>query len=68
MAESLFSTLEKELFDRQPHGRFTSHREAKLAIFDYLESFYNRRRRHTALGMISPETYEQNHRHLTLAA
>jgi len=56
MAESFFSTLETELLNRQPHGRFTSHREAKLAIFDYLETFYNRRRRHTSLGMLAPET------------
>ena len=68
MAESLFSTLEKELFARQQNGRFTSHREAKLAIFDYLESFYNRRRRHTSIGMRTPKGHEQHHRHLTLAA
>ena len=68
MAESSFSTLEKELFNRQPGGRFTSHREAKLAIFDYLETRYNRRRRHTSLGMLAPETYEKEHRHLTMAA
>lgn len=49
-------------------SRFTSHREAKLAIFDYVEAFYNRCRRHTAIGMTSPEQFEQNHRHLTLAA
>jgi putative transposase len=68
LAESLFSTLEKELFARQENGRFTSHREAKLAIFDYLESFYNRRRRHTSIGMRTPEAHEQHQRHLTLAA
>jgi putative transposase len=58
MAESLFATIETELFWAQPHRRFTSHREAKLAIFDYLEVFYNRQRRHTSIGSIPPVTYE----------
>lgn len=61
MAESLFATLECELFDRQPGGRFTSHREAKLAIFEYLEAFYNTRRRHSALGQVSPAAFEAAH-------
>ena len=68
MAESFFSTLERELFVRQPNGRFTSHRDAKLAIFDYIEAFYNRRRRHTSIGMLAPETYEQHHREQPMAA
>lgn len=58
MAESLFATIETELFWSQPHRRFASHREAKLAIFDYLEVFYNRQRRHTSIGSIPPVTYE----------
>jgi putative transposase len=58
LAESVFATIECELFDQQPGGRFTSHHEAKLAIFDYLEAFYNPRRRHSALGQISPATFE----------
>jgi len=37
MAESFFATIECELFDRLPGKRFTSHREAKLAMFDWLE-------------------------------
>jgi transposase InsO family protein len=41
LAESVFATLECELFDKQPRGRFTTHHDAKLAIFDYLEAFYN---------------------------
>lgn len=61
MAEAFFATLETELFWAQPLRRFTSHRDAKLAIFDYLEVFYNRRRRHTALGMQTPAEYEQQH-------
>ena len=39
LAESVFATLECELFDQQPGGRFTTRREAKLAVFDYLETF-----------------------------
>ena len=58
MAESFFATLETELFWAQPGRRFTSHREAKLAIFDYIEIFYNRQRRHTSIGHVPPVTYE----------
>ena len=58
MAESVFATLERELFDQQPGGRFATRREAKLAGFDYLETFYNPRRRHSALGHISPADFE----------
>jgi putative transposase len=61
LADSLVATLECELFDRQPAGRFTSHREAKLAIFEYLEAFYNTRRRHSALGQVSPAAFEAAH-------
>lgn len=53
LAESVFATLECELFDAQPGGRFATHQQAKLVIFDYLEAFYNPRRRHSALGMRS---------------
>ena len=68
MAESLFATLECELFDQQPGGRFETRREAKLAVFDYLEAFYNPRRRHSALGQISPATFEARHTTKTTAA
>jgi len=51
LAESAFATLECELFDQQPGGRFRTRREAKLAVFDFLETFYNPRRRHSALQM-----------------
>jgi putative transposase len=61
MAESLFATLECELFDQQPSGRFENRREAKLAVFDYLEAFYNPRRRHSSLGQISPAEFEARH-------
>jgi len=61
LAESVFATLECELFDQQPGGRFNSRHEAKLAVFDYLETFYNPRRRHSALGQIAPAVFEAKH-------
>ena len=57
MCESFFASLECELLDRVS---FRSHAEARLAIFDYIESFYNRRRRHSSIGMISPVTFENS--------
>ena len=56
MAESFFATLECELFAR---SKFASHAEARLAIFRYIEGWYNPHRRHSALGQVSPITYEQ---------
>ena len=61
LAESVFATIECKLFDQQPGGRFASHHEAKLAIYHYLEAFYNPRWRHSALGQISPTTFEARH-------
>ena len=58
LAESVFATIECELFDQQPHGRFATRRQAKLAVFDYLETFYNPRRRHSTLQMRSPLAFE----------
>ena len=68
LAESLFATLECELFDQQPGGRFATRREGKLAVFDYLEAFYNPRRRHSSLGQISPAAFETRHTAQTTAA
>ncbi len=59
MAESFFSTLECELLARR---RFHSRPEARMALFSYLEGFYNPVRRHSALGYRSPLVYEQEHR------
>jgi putative transposase len=56
MCESFFATLECELLDRR---RFKSHPEARLAIFDFIEGFYNTRRIHSALDYRSPVEYEQ---------
>ncbi len=58
MAESFFASLECELLDRT---RFATRHEAKIAVIDYVEGFYNTRRRHSALGYLSPIDYEQHH-------
>ena len=55
MAESFFATLECELLDRV---RFRTQSEARIAIFDFIEGFYNPRRRHSALGYLSPIEFE----------
>ena len=52
--ESFFSTVKSELADR-----FDSFAEAKMELFDYIEAFYNQRRRHSTLGQISPATFER---------
>jgi transposase InsO family protein len=55
VAESFFATLKTELIYPR---RFATRREAKEAIFDYVEVFYNRRRRHSTLGYLSPVDFE----------
>jgi putative transposase len=66
MAESFFATLETELFLHEHGGRFDNHHQARLAVFDWIETFYNRRRRHSALGYLAPEAFERSY--LTTAA
>jgi transposase InsO family protein len=56
LMESLFATLECELLTQH---RFRTHEEARTAIFEWLEVFYNRHRRHSALGYVAPAVYEQ---------
>jgi putative transposase len=56
MAESFFATLECELLARQS---FRTRLEARTALFEYIEVFYNRQRRHSALGHLSPDAYER---------
>lgn len=63
VAESFFATLKWELLSRY---RWQTRVAAKTAIFEYIEVWYNRRRRHSALGYLSPLQYEQ--RLLTSAA
>jgi transposase InsO family protein len=56
-AEAFFSTLKRELIHRQCWG---SQAEVELALFDYLESFYNRKRLHSSLGYCSPAQFERS--------
>jgi len=65
VAESFFATLKGELVDRQP---WPTRAAARLAIFDYIEGFYNRQRRHSTLGYVSPAAYEAGHHASTPAA
>ena len=59
MCESFFATLECELLER---CRFKTQVEARMAVFDFIEGWYNPRRRHSALGYLSPINYERVHR------
>ena len=56
--ESFFSTVKSELADR-----FASHGEGKMELFDYIEVFYNQRRRHSTIGQVSPATFERGATH-----
>jgi transposase-like protein len=53
VVESFFATVKKEEAER-----FPSYSDAKMALFDYIEVFYNQRRRHSTLGQISPAAFE----------
>ena len=63
--ESFFSTLKTELVYQQ---RFATRQEARQAIFEYVEVFYNRKRRHSALGYLSPVKFEERQRAQPLLA
>jgi transposase InsO family protein len=54
--ESFHASLKKDLIHRRSWPTKT---EARTAVFDYIEAFYNRRRRHSTLGMLSPVAFEQ---------
>ena len=56
--ESFFSTLKSELIHRQ---EWLTHAEVDLAIFDYIETFYNRQRLHSSLSYQSPVEFEEQH-------
>jgi putative transposase len=59
MAESFFANLECELLNRRS---FKTKIEARLAVFTWIEGWYNPRRRHSALGYLSPNNFEEkNH-------
>jgi len=58
MAESFFATLECELLNRRS---WKSKAEARTALFTWIEGWYNPRRRHSALGYLSPIAFEEKH-------
>ena len=58
MCESFFATLECELIAR---STFSSLQQARLAVFDFIEGFYNPRRRHSAIGYLSPINFERRY-------
>ncbi len=55
VAESFFATLKKELVHRRS---WPTRRELGSEVFKYIEGFYNRQRRHSTLGMLSPLKFE----------
>jgi len=56
--ESFFASLKKELVH---HEDYATREQAKSSIFEYIEAFYNRARRHSSLGYIAPAEYERTH-------
>ena len=56
MCESFFATLECELLERR---KFKGQAEARLGVFEFVEGWYNPRRRHSALGYVSPAEFER---------
>jgi transposase InsO family protein len=56
VSESFFSTIKTELVHQR---RFATRFEARQAIFEYFEVFYNRQRRHSTLGYLSPVQFEE---------
>ena len=65
VAETFFATLKKELVNRRA---WPSRLELQSAVFEYIEAFYNRDRRHSTLGMLSPAEYELLSEQLVYAA
>jgi hypothetical protein len=57
VAETFFATLRKEPIRRE--GPFPTRAELRLALFDYIEAFFNRTRRHSILGYLSPVEYDR---------
>jgi transposase InsO family protein len=58
VAESFFGTLQLELLDRQ---HWETKAELATSIFEYVEAFYNPRRRHSSIGYLSPVEFESRH-------
>jgi putative transposase len=65
LAESFFHTLKTQLlYHRNPTNKL----EAEQALFLYIEAYYNRRRRHSSLGYLSPANFEEKGLQMQLAA
>jgi len=60
LAKSFFATLECDL---RAHHTVRTHAEARTTLFSSIAGFYNRRRRHVALGYLSPEAYDRSDTH-----
>ena len=60
LAESFMATLKSELIERRS---WPTRQSARTAIYDYIEGWYNPRRRHSALGYLSPADFEAQHQH-----
>jgi putative transposase len=56
--ESSFASLKRELVHDE---KYTTREQARASIFEYVEAFYNRVRRHSSLGFLSPEEFERSH-------
>jgi transposase InsO family protein len=65
VAESFFATLKTELIHRQT---WTTRQQAKTAIFDFIEGFYNRQRLHSTLGYLTPAEFERRYHRQAVAA
>jgi transposase InsO family protein len=65
VAESFFATLKTELLHRQT---WPTRQQARSAIFEYVEVFYNRQRRHSTLGYLTPAEFEHRYHHQAVAA
>ena len=57
VVESFFASLKTEEADKP----YNTRQEAQTAIFDYIESFYNNKRRHSSLNYLSPNEYERRY-------
>lgn len=58
MMESFWGSYKQEQVYQQPNGRFASFEQAKIKSCKYIEIFYNRKRRHSSIGYMSPDQFE----------
>ena len=65
MIESFWSTMQRELLDRE---RWATQEQLASAIFEWIEAVYNRTRRHSSIGMLSPLEFEALHTRAASAA